>query len=145
MKNIRCFFYILIAIIGVLFVKTNSNIKAQEIVYEYGNLLGYKYTEESTIFKLYSSSAVEVKIHVEGYGEKTLERNGVNDKVWETFIPGDLNGMEYYYIIKNDAGDVYENILDPYGKYINTEGTKNVVYDEGVNLEDEISIYKSGL
>lgn len=126
MNKLKSCLLFFICAISVCFFSCEEVIDATEILYEYNEMLGYSYSEDRTIFKLYSSKASKVDIYVEDIGTTELQRNSANNNVWETFITGDLKGKEYHYIIT--IGEVvYDNIVDPYGKCINKEGIKNVI------------------
>lgn len=121
------FIYCLIAMCFVLFGFSSISIKAEENINEIE--LGYFYTSSQTTFKLMSSSASKVTVVVEGveHGSKALIKE---NNIWIGYVAGDLNGKQYSYTIEEPNGDVYENVLDPYGRYLNEEGTKNVICNE---------------
>lgn len=133
MKKFRYFLFTLLSFAALFVFKVDDTISAEELTYEYSEMLGYSYSTNQTIFRLYSSSAIEVNVNVEGKESQPLLKNATDSSLWEVPVYEDLNGKEYSYTIKDVNGDVYENVLDPYGKYINKSGTKNVVFDESVN------------
>ena len=105
----------------------NSNfIGATENVNVYDGQLGYSYSNSSTEFKIWSSSASKIEVVVEGNVNKVqaLEKDEATN-VWIAFVGGDLSGCEYSYNIYYADGTSYSNVLDPYGKYLNGEENKN--------------------
>jgi len=141
MRINRCIRYVLVLIAAMLFFKYNS-VKAEENVITYDGELGYFYTQTQTTFKFYSSSATDVKVVVEGINNDRCP-NGVcpltkdSTNVWVGYAPGNLLNKEYTYIVEQENDIIYENVLDPYTKYINQTGDKSVIYDDGiVTFED---------
>ena len=129
MKNLTLFKYL--AIIFFLFLGFDcSNALAAEVDSE----VGYTYTDSRTTFYFVSSSASEVYVVVEGYtkDDGKLIRDPLNPSVWTGSIEGDLNGKEYSYSMNFDDGTEYQNILDPYGRYVNGDNTKNIIVDESI-------------
>lgn len=114
-----------------MFVSGGININASESVATYNEELGYSYSNSNTAFRIWSSSASEIEVVVEGSINKTQAlTKDQNTNVWLGFVGGDLSGCEYTYTIKYEDGTVYENVLDPYGKYLNGTQTKNMVFSD---------------
>lgn len=127
-------------VLSFLYMMFNFNIVKAE---EYDGELGYSYSSSQTIFKIKSSTASNVKVVVEGVdsercpsGMCPLTKDD-NTNVWIGYATGDLNGKEYSFIIEYENSEVYNDVLDPYGKYINSTGNKNVIVDEDVLNFDE--------
>ena len=132
MKKSSCFLYVLMFF--ALFTTNRSFVvKAEDIKYDYTNVLGYSYSTSQTIFNVYSKNASQISVVVDGESTPLTKIDETNH-VWKGYVVGDLNGKEYSFTIKDNKENLYENILDPYGKYINSEGTKNVIYENNANL-----------
>ena len=115
-----------------------KNIKASESVALYNDELGYSYSNSSTSFKIWSSSASSIEVVVEGTVNKTQSlTKDPNTNVWLGFVGGDLSGCEYTYTIRYEDGTVYENVLDPYGFYLNEDETKNMIFSDTLVSFDE--------
>ena len=116
----------------------SNNTKAEESVKVYEGELGPSYSTTSTMFKVWSSSASKIEVVVEGTvnGSGLLEKDN-NTNVWIGYVQGDLNGSEYSFNIEYEDGTAYENVLDPYGKYVNESKTRNVIYNDTVGSFDE--------
>ena len=122
----------------LMFVFGGKNIDASESVAIYNDELGYSYSSSSTSFKIWSSSASSIEVVVEGSVNKTQALSkDPNTNVWLGFVGGDLSGCEYSYTIRYEDGTVYENVLDPYGYYLNENQTRNMVYSDTVVSFDE--------
>ena len=112
-----------------------KTINAQEVVNTYDGELGYSYSSSSTEFKIWSSTAAEIKVVVEGemfeggIKEQLLDKDNTNN-VWYGSVGGDLSGYEYSFYIKHNDGTEYENVLDPYGKYLNESKTRNYIFND---------------
>lgn len=129
MKKLRIIIYMFCWSIVFLFTQANS-VSALEIVNTYDGELGITYTSSSTKFKIWSSSASKINVIVEGENPQTIMlTKDSTTNVWTGYGEGDLLGKEYTYIIEYEDDVVYDNVLDPYGKYINENGDKNVIYD----------------
>ena len=127
--KIKNYIYIFVLLIVSFF--TNSNVvKAEESFIS--DELGYTYTSSQTIFKFYSTEAEEVKVIVDDLsdGEVTLIKKNDNSNIWMGYISGNLLGKEYSYYVKLKNGNEYNNVIDPYGKFINNTLTRNLIYDE---------------
>lgn len=121
-----------------MFLFSVKNINASESVAIYNDELGYSYSSSSTSFKIWSSSASSIEVVVEGAVNKTQALSkDPNTNVWLGFVGGDLSGCEYSYTIRYEDGTVYENVLDPYGYYLNEAQTRNIVYSDTVVSFDE--------
>lgn len=106
-------------------------VNAEDINDDYDGELGTFYTSNQTIFKVWSSSASKIEVVVEGeINEVKPLYKDESTNVWIGQIGGNLSGSEYTYRVEYADGEIYDNVLDPYGKYFNATGDKNVVYDE---------------
>jgi len=125
---------------------TNNSVRAEETTNVYNGDLGYTYSSTSTEFKIWSTSASEIIVNIEGYLNKkqSLIKDDLTN-VWVGYVSGDLSGCEYYYSIKYENGEYFENVLDPYGKFLNNDKTRNVVYKESVVSTDEWFNIKNNL
>ena len=131
-KNIIVTFMIIF--FSLLF--NGNTINASESIKTFDGDLGYIYSSSSTEFRIWSSSASEIKLVIDGIGEKAMTKDDTTN-VWLVGVSGDLSGYEYSYNIKYEDGTTYEGVLDPYGKYLNNGGTKNVVYNSNVSSFNE--------
>lgn len=105
-------------------------VNAEDINDDYDGELGTFYTSNQTIFKVWSSSASKIEVVVEGeINEVKPLYKDESTNVWIGQIGGNLSGSEYTYRVEYADGEIYDNVLDPYGKYFNATGDKNVVYD----------------
>jgi len=130
-------FKLLLFFLFVLFFSVSEPIKASEIVNTYDGDLGYTYSNTRTTFTIWSSSASEIEIVVEGnVNERRYLSKDSTTNAWIAIIPGDLSGCEYYYNIRYDDGTTYEKVLDPYGKYLNSDKTKNMVFNDSVSYPE---------
>lgn len=134
MIKIKKVFFIFAMMFLFFTVADKTNVAATE-----NNLmddLGYQYSTSRTIFKLYSSEAIDVRVIVEDVENGTIslsKSEGTN--IWMGYIPGDLNGKEYSYYIKKEDGSEYYDVIDPYGKFINSTKTRNVIYSENLLVQ----------
>lgn len=129
----RIILYVAVLILSGFMIFGGKSVKAQEIENVYDGELGAFYTSTQTIFKVWSSSASKIEVVVEGSVNevKSLYRDE-DTNVWLGQIGGDLNGAEYTYRVEYSDGDIYDNVLDPYGKYLNSTRTKNVIYNDSL-------------
>ncbi len=131
----KTFFTTLLLISSLFLIFNAKNIKAQESVKTYQGELGYVYTESKTTFTAWSSSAHKMKINIEGCefeGTEVIMSKDSNNNAWIGMSGNNLSGCEYSYTIEYEDGTKYENVLDPYGKYLNSDGTRNVIYNDSV-------------
>lgn len=113
----------------------SEKIKATEEIGIYSGELGYVYSSSSTIFTVWSSSASEIEVVVEGVKTQALSKESNN--VWIASVGGDLSGHEYSFNVKYLDGTVHENVLDPYGRYLNADKTRNIIYsDQAISFQD---------
>ena len=125
----RNVFFFIVMLLYIIF--RPSNIRASESVSIYDGDLGYSYSSTSTEFKIWSSSASQISVVVDGVEEKALTKDQ-DTNVWIGFVQGDLSGQEYSYNIKYADGTNYTNVLDPYGKYLNQDKTRNIIFNDSV-------------
>lgn len=121
-------FNVFIMMLICLFCKENNVLAVDNVaIYEYE--LGIQYAQNGTTFKIWSSSANKIMLDLEGQNS-LIDLQKLESNVWEVYVEGDLLNKTYSYKIDYGSGEVYENVLDPYGKFLNLDGTKNVVYAE---------------
>lgn len=128
MKKYKLIFYVL-AIIFFAF-NTNNIVKAEN-VNTYDGTLGIEYTTSGTSFSVWSSSAESIKVSIEGLEDVELTWSS-SSNVWKAYVGGDLINKEYSYTVEYSGGEIYENVLDPYGKFLNKTADKNIIYDGGL-------------
>lgn len=112
-----------------------KNIKAEETIKTYDGELGYIYTDSTTTFTTWSSSAHKIEVNIEGCefaGTKVTLSKDSSNNAWIGMSGNNLSGCEYSYNIEYENGTKYENILDPYGRYLNSEGTRNIIYNDNI-------------
>ncbi len=123
-KYVYSFFIVLFLMVlfksGNVQASTNSDYK-----------LGYEYSEDKTMFYLYSPTASKVSVVVDEVGSADFVKS---NNIWIGYVPGNLEGKEYSYKIEYEDGIVYENVLDPYGKYLNYSKTRNVIYGDNITF-----------
>lgn len=125
-------------------------VKANNEQFEYQNQFGYTFINNVIKFKYYSSTANKISVAIEGVENPVMleKSDGSTDNIWGGAINGEgLMGKEYSLIIEDNAGNVFENVLDPYGRYTNEDGSKNVLYsgnesdfEEWVNQNQSLNI-----
>ncbi len=140
--KLKNYIYIFVLLIVAFFANSNV-VKAEDSFVS--DELGYIYTSSQTIFKFYSTEAEEVKVIVDDLsdGEVTLIKKNDNSNIWMGYISGNLLGKEYSYYVKLKNGNEYNNVIDPYGKFINNTLTRNLIYDENsitIVNSDETSV-----
>ena len=144
MKKVSILMFIAFAFVSIFF--GSESIKASNGVNTYDGDMGYSYTNSMTEFRVWSSSASEIEVVVEGTVNKTaplIKDSSTN--LWYGSIEGDLIGCEYTYTIKYADSTTYEGVLDPYGKYLNASKSKNTIYDNSISLFEEWENIKSPL
>ena len=117
------FFFFLSVFNGKLVEASEENVNL------YDGRLGYLYSNSSTTFMIWSSSASEIDVVVEGKENKPMTKEDSNN-IWIATIGGDLSGYEYSFNIRYADGTTYENVLDPYGKYLNMTKTRNMIFND---------------
>lgn len=133
-KKIVFYFFCVLMMAFALNAKT---VTAEESVGTYDGRLGYSYSSSSTEFQVWSSTATEVKVIVEGNAfdggvkVQALDKDETNN-VWYGSVGGDLSGYQYSFYIKHNDGSEYENVLDPYGKYLNVDKTRNYIFNDSL-------------
>ena len=94
MKKSSLFIITVFALFMTFFA--NDIIIASERMESYDGELGYSYSSSSTEFRVWSSSANEIEIVVQGVVNDTRQMTkDENTGVWIGFVPGDLSGCEY--------------------------------------------------
>lgn len=100
-----------------------------ESEYFYDGPLGFEYTKEATVFRVWSPVAKAIYVSLLykdgsiGHQDLVYQDHGV----WQTTISGDLDGVGYVYYVK--IFDYYEKVLDPYGVAANENRGYNYVID----------------
>lgn len=143
------FLMFIMMLVGILFFCTQKVIAQEEVNIHTGQL-GISYTESGTEFNIWSSSASKIELILEGEANP-IELDKLPTNVWSIYLEGDQKDKTYTYTIHYENGDVFENVLDPYGKTLNANNSANVVsnnslfnpdgWDEEMN-SIEISNYK---
>lgn len=131
MKKTRILIYTLM-FIAAFFMGSNA-IKAQENVATYDGELGIIYTNSGTNFNLWSSSATKIELVLEGEDNPIQLTKNSGNNVWNAYVEGDLLNKTYTYTIYYGELEIYNDVLDPYGKFVNSEKNKNVVYENSLN------------
>jgi pullulanase len=98
----------------------------------YDGELGYLYSKEKTIFKVWSpvSKKAQVLLFKNGEDEKPykiVDMKYVGNGVWQAEVEGDLDGVFYKYRFES-YGKVRETV-DYYSKAVYKNGTKSAVVD----------------
>lgn len=102
-------------------------------VYAYdGDDLGVTYTKDKTSFKVWTPSAMSVKVllYKTGDGDDFLEEIPMTKQekgVWFAEKAGDLHGIYYTYQIQN--GDVKTEAVDLYAKATGVNGKRGMILD----------------
>ncbi len=90
--------------------------------------LGALYTPEGTTFVLWAPAAQNVTLLLHGSresGEFPMEAE--DDGTFHTYVPGDLAGRYYNYLLRSEAGEF--EIVDPYAKGLSLNSTSAAVID----------------
>lgn len=120
---LKTFFAMFIMLLLGQKIVTASNI----FVYDEGDL-GITYTEESTTFKVWSTSAKSIKVVIKDETPVEMTKEDSTSNVWVCTIEGNLKEKEYSYTVEYEDGEIYYNVLDPYGQYLNTTKDRNIIY-----------------
>lgn len=92
--------------------------------YFFNDWLGYRYTKENTIFRIWSPVCKELKIVING-----IEHNLVykTKGLWEIKIDGNLDKAKYYYLYRINQS--FSRTLDPYAISSSVNNDVNYVID----------------
>lgn len=106
-----------------------------EAEFYYDGPLGFEYTKDYTIFRVWSPVAKSIFIQLKDLEGRSQMRELTYGKrgVWSTQIMGDLDKYAYAYHVK--LFDKYEKVLDPYG--IASDALRNYNY-----VVDKAKFYK---
>lgn len=104
-------------------------------LYKYDGELGAIYSKDKTIFRLWSPGADEVKLKIYGKSGYDLNKdykdifimNKYKNGLYELVLNGDLHGVYYNYLIKNE--DTEEEAVDIYAKATSVNGKRGMVVD----------------
>ena len=96
-----------------------------EGVFNYRGILGSICDKKKTVFKVWSPVATGIKLILYKGEKKEYIMKKELDGVWSIKIKGNLNGVEYTYLVEHLDG-VFET-TDPYCKNISNDGTKSLV------------------
>ena len=130
--NKRRLYLFISMIISCLFFYNAQEVNAAQETATYNGLLGAYYSSTGTEFAIWSSSASKIELILENEANPIeLQQDRVSN-VWKAYVAGDLINNSYTYTIHYENGDKYENVLDPYGKYLTNDGLKNIIYDESL-------------
>lgn len=141
MKKNNTIYHLLTIFLLMLFFRFTT-VSAQENTIDQNEQLGYSYNQDMTTFKVWSSSARSIKVVIEGIDNPRCPQGicslakGTNN-VWIGYSTGDLIGKEYSFVVEDKDGIIHENILDPYGKYLNETGDRNIIYDDTLLLFED--------
>lgn len=124
MKKNKFLLLVIMLMVTLFFCK--ENVRAQETVNIHTGQLGISYTESGTEFNIWSSSASKIELILEGK-TNPIELDKLPTNVWSTYVEGDQINKTYTYTIYYADGEVFENVLDPYGKTLNTSNNKNII------------------
>ncbi len=98
-----------------------------------GSDLGHVYSEENTVFKLWSPAASEVKIHLYKSGDQddiidshSMQKS--SDGTWSYKLDGDAKDTYYTFQINQD-GRWLEEKPDPYAKAVGVNGLRSMIVD----------------
>lgn len=113
----------------VIPVYSGSVVRTTEFESEfyYNGPLGFEYTSESTIFRVWSPVANSVFIELK-YPDGSIEHRELTYKkhgIWVVEIMGDLDGTAYVFNVK--LFDDYQRVNDPYGIASDANGNYNYV------------------
>lgn len=100
-----------------------------ESEYFYDGPLGFEYTKDETIFRIWSPVAKAIYISLL-YKDGSIGRKDLSYQdhgVWQASISEDLDGVGYVFYVK--IFDYYEKVLDPYGVSSNENREYNYVID----------------
>ncbi len=100
-----------------------------ESEYFYDGPLGFEYSKEKTIFRVWSPVAKSIYVSV-SYKDGSMDRKDLTYQshgVWMASIKGDLDGASYAYYVK--IFDYYEKVLDPYGIASKENRESNYIID----------------
>ena len=86
--------------------------------------LGVFYSPKSTCFKVWSPVSKEIKLIV---NDKEYGMSYTQKGVWEVVVNEDLDGANYYYMVR--VNEEFVKSLDPYGKSSTPNFTANIVVD----------------
>lgn len=91
--------------------------------YAYDGPLGYEYTPEKTIFRLWAPTALQVNLNLEGVIKAmTLGEKGV----WTLEVQGDLLSQKYTYQLEFVDGTTSESV-DPYSYAVTANSQETVI------------------
>lgn len=121
----------------MIFNFKDFNSKEFNEIYRYDGELGAIYSKEKTIFRVWSKGADEISLKLYGKDGHDLNKQYENivlmkkfdNGLYEVEIEGDLHGVYYNYIIKNQ--DKEEEAVDIYAKATSVNGKRGMV----VNME----------
>lgn len=129
--NLHLNYYLLDDMDNMIPVYTGSVVRTVEFEsnYFYKGKLGFIYSKDSTIFRIWSPVASSIYVElVYPTGKKSKRELTYYQKgVWEVEIPGDLDGVAYIYYAK--VFDKYRRVNDPYGISSSANGKYNYVID----------------
>ena len=111
-------------------VAMRNILESEEFTYS-GNDLGANYGRESTVFKVWSPVAEDMKVVIysnyDSAEGQTYSMNQAKQGIWELKLPGDLKNQYYNYRVTIDG--VERETVDPYAKGATANGEKGMVVD----------------
>ena len=106
-----------------------------------GNDLGATWSENSTLFKVWSPTASEITLNLYKEGKsgvddliKTIQMTKVEKGIWEVTVEGNLHGTYYTYTVVNEG--VSKEACDPYAKTTGINGNRAMVIDMSTTNPD---------
>ena len=124
-------YYIIDDLDNMIPVYTGSVVRTTEFesAYYFRGRLGFIYSKESTIFRIWSpvASSIYVELVYPNGKKNKRELTYFQKGVWEVEINGDLEGVAYIYYVK--IFDKYKRCNDPYGLSSSANGKYNYVID----------------
>ncbi len=102
--------------------------KQFEETFRYDGPLGFDYTKERTIFRVWSPVAKEIKLELRIKGESCkYNLDYISQGLWQIIIEGDLEGAGYLYYVR--VFDDFVKINDPYALSSSSNHKFNYVID----------------
>lgn len=107
-------------------------------LYYFDGWLGYKYSTDKTIFRVWSPVCKEIKVVVDDIEHqlKYIDRG-----VWETTLLGDFEKSKYYYLFR--INDDFNKTLDPYANSSGANHEFNYIVDLSKTYKLKKDYYKA--
>ena len=105
-------------------------LESEEFTYS-GNDLGASYDRKSTVFKVWSPVAQDMKVVIyssyDSAAGQDYSMNRAEQGIWELKLPGDFKNQYYNYKVTID--EVERETVDPYAKGATANGKKGLIVD----------------